>query len=319
MSQDTSNTTAFIEAQQYSQFIVENLPDMLLPDMFTRDVSDFGAGTTLNIKTIGSVTIQDVSEGTPLTFNPISTGTVTLAITEYTGAGWAISDELRQDGAQIDQLSGNMAMEATRALAEDVETKFLKACNDAQTDGAANNVNGFAHRIVSGETNDVVTIAHFVQMKLAFDKANVPAGGRVALVDPVVEATLNDLATVTIGVDRQPAWQMVLEKGFAQDHKFVMNIMGWDIYTSNMLDKPVSIGDGTQTIASSGGVANVFMSVLDDNTRPIMRAWRLQPTTEGWRDPEEREDKFQITSRFGFGAQRDDTLGILGTSNVNYT
>ena len=54
--QTTANTTAFIEAQQYSQFILANLHDGLLPDNWTRDVSDFGSGTTLNIKTVGVAT-----------------------------------------------------------------------------------------------------------------------------------------------------------------------------------------------------------------------------------------------------------------------
>ena len=41
MSQLTSNTTAFIEAQQYSQFILDNLHDFLLPEGMWRDVSVF--------------------------------------------------------------------------------------------------------------------------------------------------------------------------------------------------------------------------------------------------------------------------------------
>lgn len=46
------NTTAFIEAQQYSKFILDNLEPVLLPEIFWRDVSDFSVGTTLNIKTV---------------------------------------------------------------------------------------------------------------------------------------------------------------------------------------------------------------------------------------------------------------------------
>jgi len=42
MAQNTGNTAAFIEAEQYSQFMLENLHDGLLPDMCTRYVSDFG-------------------------------------------------------------------------------------------------------------------------------------------------------------------------------------------------------------------------------------------------------------------------------------
>jgi len=317
MGQDTSNTTPFIEATQYSKFIVENLETMLLPDSFSRDVSDFGSGTTLNVKTVGSATIQDVSEGVPMTFNAIDTGNITLSITDYIGDAWSISDELRQDGAQLDTLQSMRALEATRAIAENVETKFLKACNDAQTDAAVNNVNSIAHRIVSAETNNVVALSHFIAMKLAFDKANAPQGGRIAIVDPVVEATINGLTNL-VNVSNNPMFQGIVTEGFAQNHKFVRNIFGWDIYTSNLLNQPVTMGDGTTTVASSGGVANVFMCVADDNVRPIMRAWRKHPGVEGWRDPEAREDKFQSTGRFGFGAQRVDTLGILGTSKTSY-
>lgn len=61
-AQNTGNSTAFIEAQQYSQFIIENLQDGMLPEGLSRDVSDFGQGTTLNIKTVGTRTIQDVKK-----------------------------------------------------------------------------------------------------------------------------------------------------------------------------------------------------------------------------------------------------------------
>ena len=116
MSQNTGNTTAFIEAQQYSQFILQNLHDGLLPDMFTRDVSDFGTGTTLNIKTVGTRTIQDVQEGVAMSFNPIDSSTVTLAITDYIGDAWSVSDELREDGevvglGKLGSLADNIGVE----------------------------------------------------------------------------------------------------------------------------------------------------------------------------------------------------------------
>jgi len=317
MVQNTSNTTAFIEAQQYSNFILENLPDVLLPVGMSRDVSDFGSGTTLNIKSVGSATIQDVTEGVPMTFNAIDTGTVNLSISTYEGDAWAVNDELRQDSAQLEQLMAMRGMEAARAIGESHETAFLKACNDAQTNAAANNVNSFAHRLVSAETNNVIALSHFIDMKLAFDKANVSQAGRIAIVDPVVEATLNGMTNL-VNVSNNPMFEGIVTTGFEQNHKFIRNIFGWDIYTSNLLNKPVTMGDGTTTIASSGGVANVFMNIADDNARPMMTAWRKRPSVEGWRDPEAREDKFQTTGRYGIGAQRLDTLAILGTSNSSY-
>src|SRR4030042_4682924 len=200
MSQLTTNTTAFIEAQQYSQFILDNLHDYLLPEGMSRDVSDFGSGTTLNIKTVGTVTLQDAAEDVPLIYNPIDTGNIPLSITDYVGDAWAVSDDLREDGAQIDTLMGMRAMESTRAIGENHETRFLSTAGVAQTDASVNLVNGRPHRWVAGgasATNRLMTFSDFISMKLSFDKANVPQAGRVAIVDPIVEATLNSLVLTT--------------------------------------------------------------------------------------------------------------------------
>ena len=73
------------------------------------------------------------------------------------------------------------AMESTRALGEQHESRFLSVANTAQTNANVNLVNGRPHRWVaggSGGTTRVMTLEDFIAMKLAFDKAGVPAGGR---------------------------------------------------------------------------------------------------------------------------------------------
>ena len=327
MSMLTSNTTAFVEATQYSQFILDNLHDYLLPEGLYRDVSDFGSGTTLNIKTVGTVTIQDAAEDTPLNFNPIDTGNITLTITDYVGDAWKVSDDLREDGAQIDSLMSMRAMESTRALGENHESRFLAVANAAQTNANVNLVNGRPHRWIgggSGVTTRVMSMADLIAMKLAFDKANVPAAGRIAIVDPIVEATLNSLTNI-VNVSNNPMFEGIITEGFAKDHKFVRNIFGFDIWTSNFLPLKTateavnaSSYGLANTTAAIGDVANLFMCVSDDSTKPIMHAWRRAPKTEGWRDNEERADKYQVTSRFGLGAQRVDTLGTILTTTLTY-
>jgi hypothetical protein len=322
----TTNTQAFIEAQQYSQFILNNLNDGLLPGVFYRDVSDFPSGTQLNIKVVGAATVQDVEEDKALTYNPIDTSTVTLAITDYIGDAWYVSDVLRQDGAQIEQLMAMRGMESTRAIQEDFETRFLRACGiTAQTAANANRVNGFDHRWVADSANDnsyKIGLSDFVDMKLAFDKANVPQAGRIVLVDPVVEATLNKLASATIGIDRNPRFQSILESGFEREHKFMFNLFGWDIWTSNRLPRITAAEaithNGVADTAPVGSVANIFMSVLDDSTKPIMGCWRQAPAVEGERNKDLARDEFVTRARFGFGRQRPETLGVVLTSAVNY-
>lgn len=313
----TENTRAFIESEQYSSFILTNMHDGLLPGAFYRNVSDFGKGETLNIKTIGDVRIQEAAEDVALEYSPIDTGTVTLVIDNYVGDAWFVNDDLREDGAQVDQLMAARSAESTRALQERFESTFLKVCNDSQTDADANTVNGFAHRISStvatvGSEN-TLSLDDLVAMKLAFDKAEVPYAGRVSMIDPVCASTLDKLTTITHDVT--PFGQKILENGFDRDHQFLMNLYGWNIVTSNRLDKG-DFSDGTTAV--TGAVANVFMSVIDDNTKPIMVAWRRMPKVEGDRNVQLRRDEFQVTSRYGIGPQRVDSLGIYITSATKY-
>jgi hypothetical protein len=312
MSQNRANSTAFIEAEQYSAFILRNLHDGMLPGTFYRNVSDFGSGTTLHIKTVGSVTIQDGAEEVAFDYSPIESGEVTLTITDYIGDAWYVTDDLREDGAQVEALMSARQAESTRAIQEVFETRYLAKCNSSQTNANPNTINGFPHRIVSLATNNVITLGHFISMKLAFDKANVPMAGRVAIVDPVAAATFSTAITMT--GTTTPFGEALLKTGFAREHTFVMNLYGWDIITSNRLPKG-SMGDGTTTVASA--VANIFMSVADDNTKPIMAAWRRMPKVEGERNKDLRRDEFVTSARFGFGTQRVDTLGIVATHQTN--
>ena len=309
MSQNRANSTAFIEAEQYSSFILRNLNDGLLPGQFYRNVSDFGSGSTLHIKTVGTVTIQDGAEEVPFDYTPIESGEVTLTITDYVGDAWYVTDVLRDDGAQVEALLSACSQESTRAIQETFETRFLAKANSSQTNANANTINGFAHRIASAETNNVISLNHLISMKLAFDKANVPVGGRVAIVDPVVAATFDK--TINFGRDVTPFGENILQNGFAREHSFIMNLYGWNIITSNRLPTG-TFSDGTTSV--SNAVANIFMCVADDNTKPIMAAWRRMPKVEGERNKDLRRDEFVTSARWGFGTQRVDTLGVVITS-----
>ena len=305
----TTNTQAFIEAEQYSSFILTNLHDGLMPSMWYRDVGDFGSGETLNIKTIGTATIQEVSEDTAINYSPIESGEVQLSITDYVGDAWYVTDKLRQDGSQIESLMAARSQESTRAIQENFETRFYEVCNSVQTNADPMAIAGFAHRLTSTEASARVQLKDLVSLKLAFDKANVPYAGRVASIDPVLAATLDNLTTITHDVSEFGA--KILENGFDRDHQFLMNLYGWNLITSNRLAKG-TFSDGTTQVA--GAVANVFMSILDDNTKPMMATWRQMPSVEGERNKDFGRDEFVTRARWGIGAQRLDTLAIYITS-----
>lgn len=312
MSQNRGNSTAFIESEQYSAFILRNLNDGLLPSAFYRNVSDFGSGSTLHIKTVGAVTVQDGAEEVPFEYTPIESGEVTMTITDYVGDAWYVTDELREDGSQVEALMAARSAESTRAIQEVFESRFLAKAQSLQTNANANAVNGFAHRIASTAVGNVMQLADLIKMKLAFDKANVPMAGRVLIVDPVTAATLD--GQVSIGQNVTPFAERILQNGFARDHQFLMNLYGFDIITSNRLPKG-TFSDGTTSV--SNAVTNIAMCVADDNTKPVMGAWRRMPRVEGERNKDLRRDEFVTSSRWGFGGQRVDTLGIYITSAVN--
>ena len=309
----TTNSTAFIEQEIYSDFILMNLHDGLLGEQFYRNVGDFGSGDTLNIPTIGSVTIQEGTENEAFTYNPIDTGRVQLVISDYVGDAWYVTDDMREDGTNINALMAARSAESTRAIQENFETRFLAVANAAQTNANANTINGFPHRIGSAETNDVFALSHLIAMRLSFDKANVPMEGRVFIADGVVEATLNGL--VNIATDVTPFAKDILNAGMSSGMRFVQSLYGFDVILSNRLPKG-NFSDGTNAV--TGAVANIAMCVLDDQCKPIMGAWRRLPRVEGERNKDLRRDEFVVSSRFGLGAQRVDTLGVIITSATNY-
>ena len=315
MSNTTANTGAFINDEQYSSFILTNLHDVLLPEAFYRNVSDFGSGTTLNIKTVGTRAIQDAAEDSDLAYSPIDSSTITMTISEYVGDAMYVTDELKEDGSQVEQLVAMSAVETTRAIAEDFETKFLAAAEAGQTPADPNNVNGFPHRRLASGTNNTLAEADLIDLALAFDKANAPMSGRVMIVDPVVGATFNKKVQLTAGLDRNPMFMAAFESGFAKDHKFIGNIFGWDIYTSNRLPRLAASTNVDGTLSTAGAsVANLAMCVTDDNCKPVMAAWRRMPRSETERNKDKRRDETVTTARYGFGVQRLDTLGVIVTS-----
>jgi hypothetical protein len=303
---------AFVENQVYSTMVLENLHAGLLPDFFYRNVTDFGAGDTLNIDTIGEVTIQDLTENEDPTYNPIDTGRVNLTISEDVGDAWYITDQKRQDGANIPALLAARAEAGSRALKEYQQSSAFQALYDAQTDGDANNINGFAHRVIATGTGGIVTNADFANMGLAFDEANVPAEGRVAIVTPVVAATLEKSFQGTYNVDSNPTMQMVLEQGMAEGMQFRFNLFGWNVFVSTLLPDVAStadpVGAGAIGYAAKGCI---FMSVASDMVTPLMYAERQAPSTEAERNKDKRRDEHTLSARWGFGAQRVDSLGIL--------
>lgn len=313
----TINTEPAIRAKIYSEMMLETLKDGFLPEGIFRNVTEFGDGDSIQIPTIGEMTVQDIVEEEDTPLSAVDTGKVTLYITEHKGGGGYITDELKEDAYKAAAVEAAIVPETLRAIKETFETNLLAQAL-RQTTGTDMKVNGFSHRWVAGSasTAGLLEIEDLVYAKLSFDKANVPQEGRILIVDPIVEARLNHL----IGVEAfKPSsdYDRFVGTGFAQGNKFVANFMGFDIWVSNRLPRVASetINGGPQGASTSvtNGVNNIFMSLASDDTKPFMGAWRRMPRVEGTRNVSKRRDEFHVTARWGFGIQRYETLGSIIT------
>ncbi len=323
-----ANTDPAIRAVVHSELMLEVLQDDFLPDMLMRDVSDFGDGTQLQIPTIGEMTLFDLEEGQPTPTSAIDTGTIVLNITEHKGVAGYITDELKEDGYKAAAVEAAIVPQSLRAIKEAFETDLLamaiSTSNSIITLSDPNAFNGFDHRWVAGSTTaGIIELTDFIYAKLSFDKANVPDEGRILLIDPIVEATINSLTNL-VNVSNNPQFEGMVTTGFSKNRKFVKNIFGFDIWVSNRLPR-ITTGEtivggpqAASTVAPASSVNNIFMSIADDSTTPFMGAKRRQPRVEGFRNVSERRDEFHSTSRYGFGVQRGESLISVITDATAY-
>lgn len=318
MAQYTGNTGTFINDHVYSNVILSHLDDMILPFSWSRNVTEFDKGSILHIKTLGSVSLQEVAENQSISYSSIDTGEISLEMSDYIGDGWYVTDELRDEGTQVESLMAARSRQSAMALSRFYETRWLAAAEKAQCKNDANAVNGVPRRFICCGCDATETLNMFSSMQYAFDQADVPMTGRTAIVDPAMALQLNQLFTQPESLANNYNLDGHIPKGFAQEHKFVGNLFGWDIWTSTRL--PIVDEETIDYSAYGGsvkniknGVANLFMCLASDETKPLMSAWRKQVGVTSNQNWHLRRTEYQTYARFGIGAQRVDTLGVVIT------
>lgn len=316
MANFTGNTGAFINDHVYSSVILSHFEDFMLPMSWSRNVSDFDKGSLLHIKTMGSVTLQEVAENQSITYSPIDTGEITLSITDYIGDGWYFTDELSEEGTQIPALMAARARQSSSALARFYETRWLGAAEAAQTKGDANAINGIPRRMVCDLCDPHKIIDIMETMAYAFDEADVPRSQRIAIIDPSIATQMERLFTTAESINQNYGLDGHIPNGFVQDHRFVRQIAGWSVWTSTRLPviKEETIdyshfGGGVKTVTNA--VANIFMAIGSDDQKPLLSAWRKKVGVQSQRNWHLRRNEYQTYARFGLGVQRVDTLGVV--------
>lgn len=313
MAQSTGNSTNVVRQQIYSAGLQESFKDNLLGMILLNDVTSmFPDGDTFNVDQIGQATLSDYSENSPIDFSAIDTSRITLAITDYVQDGFYITDALNMDSWKSDMLFSKRIKESMYAFGKRLEGDLYQALNDSQTPADLNNINGQPHRTALAAAATAQNIVdRIADIKLSFDKANVPEAGRILIVDSTVENVLNKLATGAVLVADSPRFEGLLETGFARNHRFVRNIHGFDVFVSNIL--PEIASETVDSVAVTDGVCNIAACVADDDCKPMMGVIRQRPTPEFERNVSKKRDEWSATSRWGFASYRPESQYCLLT------
>ena len=272
----------------------------------------FPDGDTFTIPTIGKTTVADYAEDDTVAYTPMDTAEFQFTVDKYLQSASYITKKAAQDSFYSAQLEARFVPEQERAIMEHFEATTFAAPEVGVTANSAETLDGVAHRISGGNAGRL-ELADFAFARYALKKSNVPDRGLVAIVDPSVEYQLNTLTNL-VNVSNNPMWDGIVRDGIATGMRFVANVYGFDVYTSNYLKNTVADAallekDGTTAndFSANAGVANLFFS-SDAGANPFVGAWRQAPEVDYEYNKDKQRHEYVTTARYGVKKYRPEGI-----------
>lgn len=301
----TSNSDHLIRSEIWSSQLKEILEDDLQAMGYVNWMSEFPDGNTFTIPSIGQATVRDYSENDPIVYDAMDTGEFQFSITEYLSSATYITNKNKQDMFYMNQLVSSFVPKQRRAIEEQVESTIF-GLQSGQTAADRNLINTAPHRMIANEggADDLIQVADFAKAMYSLKKANVPQTNMIAVVDPSVEFTINTLTNLT-NVSNNPMWEGIVSSGVGTGMRFIKNIYGFDVYTSNYLADIASETVNSDTVTN--GKANLFFSAASD-VLPFVGAWRQMPNVDSEYNKDKQRDEYVTTARYGAKLYRPENL-----------
>jgi len=291
-------------SSQLKELFEAELQGMKYVDMIT----DFPDGDTLNIPSIGQAEVLDYVEGQAVRYTAMDTGNFTFSIDQYKSSATYITERMKQDSFYMSRLVSSFVPKQNRAIQAAMEAKILAVGPEAQTAANTNAINGASHRWVAQGTNETIVPQDFAKALFALQKANVPLTNLVAIVDPSVEYGLNTLTNL-VNVSNNPRWEGVISDGLSSGMRFVKNIYGFDVYTSQFL-KTLAASETISSVTSAAGVCNLFFSATSE-ALPIVGAIRQAPKVDSEFEKDLQREEYVTTARYGFKLYRPENMVVV--------
>ena len=299
----TGNTTLLTRAEVWSRELKEILRDELMAQTYVRWLQEFPDGDTFKIPSIGQAYVDDYAEDEAVKYRPLDTGQFTFQITEYLSSGTYVTKKAEQDMFYMNELVSRFVPEQERAIMEHVEEAVL-GLQSQQTAANTNTINGGKHRYVATGSSNVINVADFARANLSLNLANVSANNRVAIVDPSVAYTI-ETATQLVGINNNPMFEGIVSSGISTGMRFVRNVYGFDVYTSQRL--ATISAETLETVNCAGFKANLFFSA-DASVVPFIGAWRQMPEVDTEYNKDFQRTEFVTTARYGVKLYRPENL-----------
>ena len=310
----SSNTDMqrLIRSEVYSSELKEILRDEMQAQRYVRMLDGFPDGDTFTIPTIGETTVAHYTADAAVSYVPMDTAEFSFTVDKYLQSASYMTKKAAQDSFYSAQLEARFVPEQERAIMEHFETTTFASPEVGVTANSAETTDGVAHRIAGGNAGRL-ELADFAFARYALKKSNVPDRGMVAIVDPSVEYQLNTLTNL-VNVSNNPMWEGIVRDGIATGMRFVANVYGFDVYTSNYLkatvaDAALLEADGTtaQDFSSTNGVANLFFS-SDAGANPFVGAWRQMPEVDYEYNKDYQRHEYVTTARYGVKKYRPEGI-----------
>lgn len=306
----TGNVSLLTRAEVWSRELKEILRDELMAQTYVRWLQEFPDGDTFKIPSIGQAYVDDYAEDESVKYRPLDTGQFTFQISEYLSSGTYVTKKAEQDMFYMNELVSRFVPEQERAILEHVEETIL-GLQSQQTAGNTNDINGGKHRWAGGNSG-YIELADFARANLSLNRANVSANNRVAIVDPSVAYTIDTLSNIS-NVSNNPQFEGIVSSGIATGMRFVRNVYGFDVYTSQRLatisSETLVEADGTSA-SRAGYKANLFFSA-DATVVPFIGAWRQMPEVDTEYNKDFQRTEFVTTARYGVKLYRPENLVVI--------
>ena len=303
----------------FNTMLKQVLRDDLFAEQFVNYIGDFTDGSNYKINSVGELTVDQMAEATSLPDRRPDTGQFVFNINEFPGIKTAYTDVFLEDDFMAGQVLATLPDRMTRAMEEYMETRVLRLQRE-QTNDDANTINGAQHRFTANGSGRVITLNDLAYVNYALKKASVNRGAMIGIVDPSFEFNIN--VSSQVQTSDNPQYRGIIESGIGTGFRFIRNIYGIDLYTSNYLDTEdaaeSSLADyaGNTTATVAGDVCNIFFSTADRETLPFIGAWRRRPVIKSWRDEDKETEYHQMSSRFGLALYRPENLVTLVSSTA---